>query len=189
VTKPTLKTKESMTNFKRETESVVIRPLTLRDYNAWRESHLSKLPRLNLWDTEPPKTSQLSKRKFESLIQIQRRFRKQDRYYNLGVFDKNTGHHVGFVSAMNAEVENLNFSISRNTSAMVVVPTNPGASGYERIEITHIDFETGLSERSTASPDQNCKSRQDDVYRHNQEGNDYATLLSALCSHPVRLCC
>ncbi|NQZ00948.1 MAG: GNAT family N-acetyltransferase [Bdellovibrionales bacterium] len=90
-----------MAHLKRESKTVLVRPLTLRDFAAWREGELGKLPRQSIWDSEPLQKSKLSKKRFEAIIAKQRAFRKDDRYHIFGVFEKATGHHIGYVSAMN----------------------------------------------------------------------------------------
>ncbi|MEO0334907.1 MAG: GNAT family N-acetyltransferase [Pseudomonadota bacterium] len=89
-----------MPSLKRESDRVIIRPLTLKDYPAWREGHLSTGPKRSKWDSETLNRGQINKRRLESLLNRQRKFRKMDRYYNLAIFEKSSGAHIGWVSAM-----------------------------------------------------------------------------------------
>ena len=80
-----------------KTRRLVLRPLEIRDFNAWFDAYVNGLPKQNKWDLEPMKAKQCSKiqfhrirRKFEILV-------KKDDYYRLYVFEKKTGAIVGLV--------------------------------------------------------------------------------------------
>lgn len=80
---------------------VVVRPLKKSDYKAWKQAHLSQLPKaMNAWDSAAPADDRALQRKhFDQLLAKQKKQRQQDYFYEFGVFLKD-GTLVGIASLM-----------------------------------------------------------------------------------------
>jgi ribosomal-protein-alanine N-acetyltransferase len=84
----------------RKTKRLVIRPLLISDYKAWKSTLLSCLSKQNEWDHGPLDIQDLSQAKFKELLKGQASRRKADSYFEFGVFLNSTGELVGHVSIM-----------------------------------------------------------------------------------------
>jgi ribosomal-protein-alanine N-acetyltransferase len=84
----------------RRTKNLIIRPLEPKDYKAWREGKLACRPRMNLWDDGRREERELTRSKFQKVINHTRKLRREDRFYDLKIFDRKTGATVGGVALM-----------------------------------------------------------------------------------------
>ncbi len=88
-----------MKKLERKNSRISVRPMTLEDYNAWKDAHLTKLRSQNKWDSGPMELSDLTRANYRKLINAQKKRREEDVFYDLGVFNLK-GDLVGNVSLM-----------------------------------------------------------------------------------------
>ncbi len=84
----------------RKTKDLIIRPLQLADYANWKTANTTMLPSKNRWDRKNKTPAEASLKNFKKIIKSQKNLRDQDKFYDLSVFEKKTGNHVGTVAAM-----------------------------------------------------------------------------------------
>lgn len=89
-----------MPKLHRRTNNLIIRPLETKDYKAWRQGKLTCHPKKNLWDEGPREERALTRARFQAIIRTNQKLRREDRYYDLAIFDRKTGAMVGAVSLM-----------------------------------------------------------------------------------------
>lgn len=89
-----------MSYFMRQTKRIEVRPLMIKDYDAWLEYYSSMHSKRNIWDRENRISSELKKEKFKKIIKSQLDLRKKDQFYDLAVFERFSGQLIGAVSAM-----------------------------------------------------------------------------------------
>lgn len=88
--------------FQRKTERLVVRPLSIQDYRAWKTAYTSMLPPKNEWDQASNRPSnELTKAKFQAMRKEQKQKRKTEEFCDYGIFLKNSGEYIGRVSLMN----------------------------------------------------------------------------------------
>jgi ribosomal-protein-alanine N-acetyltransferase len=84
----------------RLTRRLEIRAFRPGDYKNWREAALAIEPRKkNRWDMKPAPAA-LTRAKFRQLLKRQARDRKLDRFYDFGVFRRDSGELIGKVAIM-----------------------------------------------------------------------------------------
>ena len=83
----------------RKTKRLIIRPLELKDFNAWKSANLNMLKPQNTWDLGAKSKEDLTKINYKKLIKAQVDRRKNDTFYDLAVFDLK-GNFIGIVSIM-----------------------------------------------------------------------------------------
>lgn len=84
----------------RTTKRLVIRPLEAGDFGVWRAAHAGLPPPRNRWDRGRRSPDELSRARFREVLSSQRRLRREDRFYSLGVFERASGTLVGGASLM-----------------------------------------------------------------------------------------
>ncbi len=89
----------SMQQLKRKTRRLVVRPLELKDYAAWKEANLKMSKPKNTWDLGARLPDALKKSDYKSILRAQAEKRKRDYFYDLAVFNKK-GELIGGVSLM-----------------------------------------------------------------------------------------
>jgi ribosomal-protein-alanine N-acetyltransferase len=87
----------------RKTKRIVVRPYLPSDYEIWRTTWSTMMPRKNPWDAENKKPKDLTRAAFRKSLNFQRKMRKRDYFYDFGVFEKSTGALIGQVALMNLE--------------------------------------------------------------------------------------
>lgn len=70
------------------------------DYKAWKESKLRTVRARNRWDRVVKKPSEVSPAAYKKLLKGYREDEKRDYFYRLGVFLRDTGELIGFMSIM-----------------------------------------------------------------------------------------
>ncbi|MEK7355597.1 MAG: GNAT family protein [Bdellovibrionota bacterium] len=83
----------------RKTKRLVVRPLRLEDFEAWREAHASMRGAQNSWDLGAKPAKFLTMTEFKKMLATQRKQRESDTFYSMAVFDA-AGRLVGGVSIM-----------------------------------------------------------------------------------------
>jgi ribosomal-protein-alanine N-acetyltransferase len=85
----------------RSSKRLMVRPLSRADFSHWREFHLSRTKKMNIWDRQgnPPET--VTYKAFSSLLKEQKKMRDSEQFYDLAVFERISGRIIGNVSAMN----------------------------------------------------------------------------------------
>lgn len=91
----------------RITKRLIIRPLELRDHENWRQAYSMMKPAQSEWDESSWKDAELTKLKFRKIVDEQKKYRKQDRFYSFAVFLKEDGVLIGAVDIM--DVSRLRF--------------------------------------------------------------------------------
>ncbi|MCO5141849.1 MAG: GNAT family N-acetyltransferase [Oligoflexia bacterium] len=84
----------------RKTKRLIIRPLTILDFNRWKNSHLLMGEQKNKWDRKPKESSFLTKSNFKKILKSQLKMRASDKFYDLSIFDQRTNEIIGFVAIM-----------------------------------------------------------------------------------------
>lgn len=77
------------------TRRLIIRSMTIKDYQAWKMSMENSLPKQNIWDREKLKPDEITYAKFRELLKNLKSWEGKfcDRW--LGLFHKKTGDFVG----------------------------------------------------------------------------------------------
>lgn len=83
----------------RKTPRLVVRPLHLKDFTAWREAHLAMAKPKNIWDLGARSRRRLTLPQFRKILRSLSDRQKRDVFYDFGVFEKN-GALVGHASVM-----------------------------------------------------------------------------------------
>jgi ribosomal-protein-alanine N-acetyltransferase len=83
----------------KKTSRLVVRPLILTDFQAWRDANLTAGRPRNTWDAGPRPPEELTRGQFRAILSEQRKRREKDYYYDLAVFDTE-GTLIGGVSLM-----------------------------------------------------------------------------------------
>lgn len=84
----------------RRTQRLVVRPLKATDYLAWVDANSHWRSPRNKWDRKNKPPEDLTRSHFKKLLRSQNDLRKQDRFFDLSVFEKKTGSLVGTVAIM-----------------------------------------------------------------------------------------
>lgn len=84
----------------RTTKRLTIRPLESGDYLAWKMANTSRPPKKNKWDRENKNPEQVSRASFIKVIASQKKLRKEDKFFDLAVFENASGKLIGAVSVM-----------------------------------------------------------------------------------------
>lgn len=79
---------------------VFIRNLEKSDYENWQQAHSCLAPAINEWDMSNWKDSELTRKKFSNHLKEQSQKRKNEEYFEFGIFRKSDGVLVGFVNLM-----------------------------------------------------------------------------------------
>lgn len=85
---------------KRRTKRLDIRPLESKDYDAWVTAHTSMTEERNRWDAANRKPEALTRAKFRKLLNENIKYRKTEKFFDFGIFVKQTGELVGAVALM-----------------------------------------------------------------------------------------
>ena len=83
----------------RKTPRLIIRPLELKDFEAWKIAHLLTSKSQNTWDMGPRPKNELTKAVFKKILKQRSEHRKKDLFYDLAVF-LHDGTLVGGTAAM-----------------------------------------------------------------------------------------
>jgi [ribosomal protein S5]-alanine N-acetyltransferase len=75
----------------------VMRPYSLKDYQAWRLAYEAAMPKQNEFDEEKKEGKELTRAAFAKFVAKNKRFRRDKVIYHYGVFEKKTGRLMGFV--------------------------------------------------------------------------------------------
>ena len=78
-----------------DTERLILRALSKRDYNAWRSGYASRRPAQHRYDHGPVATDRLGRAQFNALAARHERLARRDRVYVLTAFTRGAGEHVG----------------------------------------------------------------------------------------------
>ncbi len=84
----------------RKSRRLCIRPLAYEDFLSWKAWSTEMGPQKNIWDRKNKGLEEVTRKHFVGLLKSQKKLRTEDRFYDLGVFEKKTGELVGFVSIM-----------------------------------------------------------------------------------------
>jgi len=90
---------KGMTRLKRKTRKLTIRPLTAKDYRAWRDANLQMGPPRNKWDQGPKQPTEVTRGDFGKVLRFQKDVQAKDTFYDLAIFNSD-GVLVGFVAIM-----------------------------------------------------------------------------------------
>ncbi len=71
----------------RKTKKVIIRPLELSDYEAWKSAQLAMMSPQNTWDLGTKDLTELTKTKYKKMLAGRAKFRKKDYFYDFGIFN------------------------------------------------------------------------------------------------------
>lgn len=83
-----------------KTKRLVIRPLELKDYSAWKKAFSTMGPPQNRWDKKNRPLEELTLAKFTKILREQKSLRAKDYFYDFAVLNKE-GEMLGTVSLMN----------------------------------------------------------------------------------------
>lgn len=111
--------------FSIRTKRLIIRPLEEKDYELWKEAHLSMLPPKNKWDYANKKTNNLKKSDFKKVLNQNSKNRKNESFIDYAIFDKKTHKYIGRVSLMS-----LIRSITQSAFVGYVLFNNYWGRGY-----------------------------------------------------------
>lgn len=89
-----------MAHLIRKTKRLIIRPLTVSDYQAWKSANTSMPPPQNKWDRKNSALEDVTMSKFKRILRSQKALRDQDKFYDLAVFDRASGQQVGVAGIM-----------------------------------------------------------------------------------------
>lgn len=91
---------ESKYKLEFRTKRLIIRPLNIADYTNWKKAFSSLKPKQNRWDWENLPKEGLTKVSFLKMLKHVNNSIKNDSTYRLGVFERKTGHFIGYVFLM-----------------------------------------------------------------------------------------
>jgi ribosomal-protein-alanine N-acetyltransferase len=87
--------------FKSKTKNFFIRPLSIDDYEIWKEGYTSQLPHKNDWDSAHKKDSaKFTKEEFKKVLKIQKQRRELDTFHEYAIIDIKSKKFVGRVMLM-----------------------------------------------------------------------------------------
>ena len=86
--------------FQRKTKRLVIRPLSILDYEVWKKAHLNRGPQKNKWDTLKREPKQLTRVRFQRLLTDLKKTKKTGEFLGYGIFHKETNDFMGSLSVM-----------------------------------------------------------------------------------------
>ncbi len=89
-----------MAKLVRRTKNLVIRPLVLSDYVAWKVAKTSSSPAKNKWDLANRSSADVTLAQFKKVLRLNLKLRKDDQYYDLHVFEKKSGALIGVLALM-----------------------------------------------------------------------------------------
>ena len=84
----------------RKTKRLIIRPMEISDFQSWKMYHTSMLPAQNKWDRTNKVDTEVTYARFKKIIQNQKNLRKEDKFYDLAIYEKVSGQQIGVVAAM-----------------------------------------------------------------------------------------
>jgi ribosomal-protein-alanine N-acetyltransferase len=90
---------ELMKKLERKTKRLVVRPLTVKDFSAWKQAQLTMNGAKNKWDHGPKPEADLTRSHFNAILEAQKKNRSEDSFYDFAIFNSE-GAFVGLVSAM-----------------------------------------------------------------------------------------
>lgn len=104
---------------KRSTRRLLIRAYREDDYEGWREAQINRLPQQNKFDKGRPPKDHLTRSAFKKRIKQFQARANRDELYVFGIFNKQTGQHVGVVDLFvivrkDLHWANLGYSIHNN---------------------------------------------------------------------------
>jgi len=130
-----------------KTKRLILRPLSLTDFEAWAKTCRERLPQQNKFDKGPPPEEMLSKRHYLKWLKRTDKSAKLDLLYIFGIFDKKTSSYIGLVnfvvvSRLKYQFANLGYEISNQywgkgfatESVKALVPFAMRALHLHRIE-------------------------------------------------------
>lgn len=84
----------------KKTKRLIIRPLELHDFENWAQAHSSMREPQNEWDETNWKESLLTLKSFKIHLKTHQEWRARDHFYEFGIFRKDDGMLLGFVTLM-----------------------------------------------------------------------------------------
>ena len=100
-----MKTKDTSIQVYKETKRLILRPLETYDYENWVQAYSSMRAPQNEWDETSWIDSELTVKKYKEHLKKHLNWRKQDHYYQMGVFRKDDGMLIGYISLMDISRE------------------------------------------------------------------------------------
>ena len=89
-----------MSEIKKLTKRLCLRPLRPSDYPLWRETYLNLPPKKNKWDYRGRSADSLTRKEFQKTLRLQKRLLKTGERMELAIFHRKTKNLIGIVSAM-----------------------------------------------------------------------------------------
>jgi [ribosomal protein S5]-alanine N-acetyltransferase len=89
-----------MAKLHRSTKRLIVRPLKPTDFESWAIAYSNMAAPKNRWDRKNKQSNELTRGNFRKVLLQQRSLRDQDKFYDLGVFQKDSGFLIGAVSVM-----------------------------------------------------------------------------------------
>src|SRR3989338_6298980 len=89
-----------MKKLERQTKRLIVRPLRASDYLRWKAYYTTMLPQKNKWDRKNRHLEDVTRPRFNKVLQSQKKLRLEDRLYDLAVFKCSTKEIIGTVAAM-----------------------------------------------------------------------------------------
>jgi ribosomal-protein-alanine N-acetyltransferase len=86
-----------MTKIEVKTRRLILRPLTLSDYDACFDYWTKRKPAQSKWDPGPISTRKCSKAYYRKFVVRLQKLAKEDDYYYFGVFEKKSGNLIGHI--------------------------------------------------------------------------------------------
>jgi [ribosomal protein S5]-alanine N-acetyltransferase len=98
------------------TARLELRAYTPDDYIAWRTGYEGRRPKRHRFDPGPVEAADISRPAFRRVLKLHRRARELDKLYVLGIFEKSTGRHLGYVdlyvlSRLDFQIANLGYAL------------------------------------------------------------------------------
>lgn len=78
-----------------KTKRLILREITLKDFEVWFDAYVNRLPAKNKWDSGPIHEKKCSRKVFQKVMKEHQILAKTDDYYRYYVFEKKTGAIVG----------------------------------------------------------------------------------------------
>lgn len=86
--------------FEKHTERLVMRRYRASDFDMWRDTYSSLPQSKNRWDHGPKPIEKLTEAAFREVLAEQEKDVREDRFYRLNVFEKDSGQLIGQFSLM-----------------------------------------------------------------------------------------
>ena len=81
--------------FEKHTERLVMRRYRASDFDMWRDTYSSLPQSKNRWDHGPKPIEKLTEAAFREVLAEQEKDVREDRFYRLNVFEKDSGQLIG----------------------------------------------------------------------------------------------